>query len=89
MYNNLRKKLDDIVEGVLRVMNSAFKKVSGEDRLPILSYEVYDIRNNNLENLLEFGDILQQELIQTDVLSEDLMLRNRRNLFLYSQLMFL
>ena len=63
--------VDDIVEGVLRVMNKAPEKLTGEDGLPIPPYAVYNIGNNQPENLLDFVDILQQELIRSGVLPED------------------
>ena len=63
--------VDDIVEGVLRVMNKAPEKQVGEDGLPVPPYAVYNIGNSNPENLLEFVDILQQELIRAGVLPED------------------
>lgn len=63
--------VDDIVEGVLRVMQGAPEKLTGEDGLPIPPYAVYNIGNNQPENLLDFVDILQQELIRAGVLPED------------------
>lgn len=63
--------VDDIVEGIKRVMQHAPEKVTGEDGLPIPPYAVYNIGNNSPENLLDFVDILQQELIRAGVLSED------------------
>lgn len=63
--------VDDIVEGVLRVMQKAPDCASGEDGLPLPPYAVYNIGNNSPENLLEFVDILQQELIRAGVLPED------------------
>lgn len=63
--------VDDIVEGVIRVMKKAPDKVTGEDGLPLPPYKVYNIGNNSPENLLDFVDILQQELIRADVLLED------------------
>ena len=63
--------VDDIVEGVKRVMQCAPEKVKGEDGLPIPPYRVYNIGNNSPENLLDFVDILQQELIRAGVLPED------------------
>lgn len=63
--------VDDIVEGVKRVMQAAPKKENGEDGLPIPPYAVYNIGNNQPENLLEFVDILQQELVRAGVLSAD------------------
>lgn len=63
--------VDDIVEGVVRIMQGAPEKVTGEDGLPLPPYAVYNIGNNQPENLLDFVDILQQELIRAGVLSED------------------
>ena len=63
--------VDDIVEGVKRVMQHAPEKQNGEDGLPLPPYAVYNIGNSNPENLLDFVDILQQELIAAGVLPED------------------
>ena len=63
--------VDDIVEGVIRVMQGAPEKKMGEDGLPIPPYGVYNIGNNQPENLLTFVDILQQELVRAGVLSAD------------------
>ena len=63
--------VDDIVEGVKRVMQHAPEKQTGEDGLPVPPYRVYNIGNSNPENLLDFVDILQQELIAAGVLPED------------------
>ena len=63
--------VDDIVEGVMRVMQGAPEKVTGGDGLPLPPYAVYNIGNNQPENLLDFVDILQQELIRAGVLPED------------------
>lgn len=62
--------IDDIVEGVMRVMQGAPEKKNGADGLPIPPYAVYNIGNQNPENLLDFVDILQQELIAAGVLPE-------------------
>ena len=73
-YGNCKRDftyVDDIVEGVKRVMQCAPEKVKGEDGLPIPPYRVYNIGNNSPENLLDFVDILQQELIRAGVLPED------------------
>ena len=70
-YGNCKRDftyVDDIVEGVKRVMKAAPEKKNGEDGLPIPPYAVYNIGNNQPENLLEFVDILQQELIRAEVL---------------------
>ena len=63
--------VDDIVEGIKRVMQHAPEKATGEDGLPLPPYAVYNIGNNSPENLLDFVDILQQELIAAGVLPED------------------
>ena len=63
--------VDDIVEGVMRVMQCAPEKAEGEDGLPLPPYAVYNIGNNSPENLLDFVDILQQELVLAGVLPED------------------
>lgn len=62
--------IDDIVEGVMRVMQGAPEKKNGADGLPIPPYAVYNIGSQNPENLLDFVDILQQELIAAGVLPE-------------------
>lgn len=63
--------VNDIVEGVVRIMQGAPEKKVGEDGLPVPPYAVYNIGNNQPENLLTFVDILQQELIRAKVLPED------------------
>lgn len=63
--------VDDIVEGVVRVMQKAPDKMTGEDGLPLPPYAVYNIGNNQPENLLDFVTILQEELIRAGVLPED------------------
>ena len=73
-YGNCKRDftyVDDIVEGVMRVMQGAPEKITGEDGLPLPPYAVYNIGNNQPENLLDFVDILQQELIKAGVLPED------------------
>ena len=73
-YGNCRRDftyVDDIVEGVMRVMEKAPEKTIGEDGLPLPPYAVYNIGNNQPENLLDFVDILQQELVRAGVLPED------------------
>ncbi len=73
-YGNCRRDftyVDDIVEGVKRVMQGAPEKSVGEDGLPIPPYAVYNIGNNSPENLLDFVDILQQELVRAGVLPAD------------------
>lgn len=73
-YGNCKRDftyVDDIVEGIVRVMQHAPEKQNGEDGLPIPPYKVYNIGNSNPENLLEFVSILQEELIRAGVLPED------------------
>ena len=73
-YGNCKRDftyVDDIVEGVYRVMLKAPVRSVGEDGLPVPPYAVYNIGNSNPENLLEFVDILQQELVRAGVLPAD------------------
>ena len=73
-YGNCKRDftyIDDIVEGVKRVMQNAPEKKNGEDGLPNPPYSIYNIGNNHPENLLDFVDILQQELIRAKVLPAD------------------
>lgn len=73
-YGNCKRDftyIDDIVEGVVRVMGKAPDKAVGEDGLPLPPYAVYNIGNNQPENLLDFVTILQEELIRAGVLPED------------------
>ncbi len=73
-YGNCKRDftyVDDIVEGIIRVMQGAPKKENGEDGLPVPPYAVYNIGNSNPENLLDFVQILQEELIRAGVLPED------------------
>ena len=73
-YGNCKRDftyVDDIVEGVVRVMQGAPERKDGEDGLPVPPYAVYNIGNQNPENLLDFVDILQQELIAAGVLPND------------------
>ena len=73
-YGNCKRDftfVDDIVEGVKRVMTTAPEKQTGEDGLPVPPYRVYNIGNSSPENLLDFVDILQQELIRAAVLPAD------------------
>ena len=73
-YGNCKRDftyVDDIVEGVVRVMAKAPEKKNGEDGLPIPPYKVYNIGNNSPENLLDFVTILQEELITAKVLPAD------------------
>ena len=73
-YGNCKRDftyVDDIVEGVVRIMHHAPEKVNGEDGLPIPPYKVYNIGNNSPENLLDFVTILEEELITARVLPAD------------------
>ena len=73
-YGNCKRDftyVDDIVEGVVRVMQHAPEKQNGEDGLPIPPYKVYNIGNNQPENLLDFVQILQEELVRAGVLPSD------------------
>ena len=73
-YGNCKRDftfVDDIVEGVVRVMRGAPEKKNGEDGLPIPPYAVYNIGNNQTENLLDFVRILSEELVRAGVLPED------------------
>ena len=73
-YGNCKRDftfVDDIVEGVVRVMQHAPEKQTGEDGLPVPPYAVYNIGNNSPENLLDFVTILQEELIAAGVLPAD------------------
>ena len=73
-YGNCKRDftyIDDIVEGVVRIMQHAPEKKNGDDGLPIPAYKVYNIGNNSPENLLDFVTILQDELIHAGVLPND------------------
>ncbi len=73
-YGNCKRDftyIDDIVEGIVRVMQHAPEKQNGEDGLPIPPYNVYNIGNSHPENLLDFVTILQEELIRAGVLPKD------------------
>ncbi len=73
-YGNCKRDftyVDDIVEGIIRVMQHAPEKANGEDGLPIPPYKVYNIGNNQPENLLDFVTILQEELLRAGVLPQD------------------
>lgn len=73
-YGNCKRDftyINDIVEGIVRVMQGAPERKNGEDGLPVPPYAVYNIGNQSPENLLDFVDILQQELIAAGVLSND------------------
>lgn len=73
-YGNCKRDftyIDDIVEGIVRVMQHAPEKASGEDGLPVPPYALYNIGNNQPENLLDFVQILSEELVRAGVLPED------------------
>lgn len=73
-YGNCKRDftyVDDIVEGIKRVMQGAPEKKNGEDGLPLPPYAVYNIGNNHPENLLDFVQILQEELVRAEVLPKD------------------
>ena len=73
-YGNCKRDftyIDDIVEGVIRVMAKAPERAKGEDGLPVPPYKVYNIGNNQPENLLDFVQILQEELVRAEVLPAD------------------
>lgn len=73
-YGNCKRDftyVDDIVEGVIRVIKGAPEKKNGEDGLPIPPYAVYNIGNSSPENLLDFVNILQEELVKAEVLPKD------------------
>ena len=73
-YGNCKRDftyVDDIVEGIVRVMKNPPEKKNGEDGLPIPPYKVYNIGNSSPENLLDFVQILQEELVRAGVLPED------------------
>lgn len=73
-YGNCKRDftyVDDIVEGIIRIMQGAPERKNGEDGLPLPPYAVYNIGNSNPENLLDFVQILQEELIRAKVLPED------------------
>lgn len=73
-YGNCKRDftyIDDIVEGIIRVMQHAPERLTGEDGLPVPPYKVYNIGNNHPENLLDFVTILQEELVRAGVLPED------------------
>ena len=73
-YGNCKRDftyVDDIVKGIVLVMNKAPEKKKGEDGLPIPPYAVYNIGNSSPENLLDFVEILSQELVRAGVLPQD------------------
>lgn len=80
-YGNCKRDftyIDDIVEGVLRVMQHAPEMYNGEDGLPVPPYKIYNIGNNSPENLLDFVTILQEELIRAKVLPSDYDFENHK-----------
>ncbi|MBO4856163.1 MAG: SDR family NAD(P)-dependent oxidoreductase [Bacilli bacterium] len=82
-YGNCKRDftyIDDIVEGIIRVMNKAPEKKDGEDGLPIPPYKLYNIGNNHPENLLDFVNILAEELIKAGVLSKDFNIKEHMKL---------
>ena len=82
-YGNCKRDftyIDDIVEGVIRVMHKAPERQNGEDGLPIPPNAVYNIGNNNPENLLDFVQILQEELVSAGVLPPDYDFESHREL---------
>lgn len=81
-YGNCKRDftyIDDIVEGVVRVMQHAPERITGEDGLPLPPYKVYNIGNSHPENLLDFVDILQQELVRAGVLPRIMILKHTKN----------
>lgn len=89
-YGNCKRDftfVDDIVEGVVRIMQHAPEKQNGEDGLPIPPYKVYNIGNNSPENLLDFVTILQEELVRAGVLPRIMTLKPTRNLYRCSLVM--
>ena len=73
-YGNCKRDftyIDDIIEGMVRIMQHAPEKKNGDDGLPIPPYKVYNIGNNSPENLLDFVTVLQDELIRAGVLPND------------------
>ena len=73
-YGNCKRDftyIDDIVEGVMRVMQHAPKRIDGDDGLPVPPYKIYNIGNSNPENLLDFVKILQEELVRAGILPTD------------------
>lgn len=73
-YGNCQRDftyIEDIVEGIVLVMQKAPEKHTGEDGLPIPPYALYNIGNNHPENLLDFVQILQEELIRAEILPKD------------------
>lgn len=90
-YGNCKRDftyIDDIVEGIVRVMQKAPDRSTGNDGLPVPPYAVYNIGNGHPENLLDFVTILQEELVRAGVLPEVMTLRRIRNWFRCSRVMF-
>ena len=82
-YGNCKRDftyIDDIVEGIIRVLNKAPEKKDGEDGLPIPPYKLYNIGNNHPENLLDFVNILAEELINAGVLPKDFNIKEHMKL---------
>ena len=82
-YGNCKRDftyIDDIVEGIKRIMQGAPEKKTGEDGLPIPPYSIYNIGNNTPENLLDFVTILQEELIRANILPSDYNFENHKKL---------
>lgn len=82
-YGNCKRDftyIDDIVEGIKRIMQGAPEKKAGEDGLPIPPYSIYNIGNNTPENLLDFVTILQEELIRANILPSDYNFENHKKL---------
>lgn len=91
-YGNCKRDftyVDDIVEGVVRVMQHAPKKQGGEDGLPIPPYKIYNIGNNNPENLLDFVTILQEELIRAVCYLRIMISKHIKNWYPCRQVMYL
>ena len=91
-YGNCKRDftyVDDIVEGVVRVMKKPPEKKNGEDGLPIPPYAIYNIGNSNPENLLDFVQILSEELVRSGVLPSDYDFEAHKNLFPCSRVTFL
>lgn len=79
--------IDDIIEGIMRIMQHAPQRESGEDGLPMPPYKIYNIGNNNPENLLDFVTILQEELVRAGVLPKDYDFENIKSLYLCNKVM--
>ncbi|MCR5185104.1 MAG: GDP-mannose 4,6-dehydratase [Bacilli bacterium] len=82
-YGNCKRDftyVDDIVEGVIRVMNKAPEKKNGEDGLPIPPYKIYNIGNNSPEDLMEFVKVLSEELVKAEVLPSNFDIKSHMKL---------